>query len=261
MIINYQYLHSVFFIFRTRQDAEDGASGGATGHFVAREVDAKKVSQLYAITNAHNIEEATEEGLDSVFVRVSTVKPGFTIIEVPLSDWVKHPKAEDLAGTFLDISPDMRFTYLTPKRFAKPDMIAQDSDLGIGTETLTIGRESGLTGSIINLPLARFGHIAMLPIEAIEQPSRAHHQMSFIIESHSISGYSGSPIYAQIEYEGKQRPVLVGTHWGHRDLHGKIVHEKIETTSPQFKLATSISLAVPAWMIPDLMDEMDKSRR
>src|SRR5260221_10762195 len=50
-------------------------------------------------------------------------------------------------------------------------------------------------GSQKNLPTVRFGSIAQMADEPVYQIQRAYHQESFLVETHSIGGASGAPVF------------------------------------------------------------------
>jgi hypothetical protein len=58
-----------------------------------------------------------------------------------------------------------------------------------------VGRYIEHEGKFKNLPVVRFGNIAMMPSEHILQWEREDHlQESFLVDMRSISGFSGSPV-------------------------------------------------------------------
>jgi hypothetical protein len=68
----------------------------------------------------------------------------------------------------------------------------------VGDEVFMIGRFMARDESGLNAPIARFGHLASSGVEIIKQDRGGFPQESFLVEVHSISGFSGSPIFVRI---------------------------------------------------------------
>ena len=67
-------------------------------------------------------------------------------------------------------------------------------NIGIGDEAIAIGRFINHDGNQRNQPSVRFGAIAQMPKDKIRTDTGE--QDAFLVEIKSISGYSGSPVFA-----------------------------------------------------------------
>jgi len=138
--------------------------------------------------------------------------------------------------------------------------------IGPGDDVFVVGRFINSQGKVRNIPSVRFGNIAQMPHEPIEQKRvfGEFQQESFLVEARSISGFSGSPVFLILHAaSSRQEPGfrlhtdvfrLLGIQWGYiqdwesvRDSTGKRVD-----TGLQVRLNTGMMGVVPAWKLGDL---------
>jgi hypothetical protein len=69
-------------------------------------------------------------------------------------------------------------------------------DMSVGDDVFMLGLFIDEHGKTTNVPKARFGHVSMLPNSAapLKQPT-GYEAESFVIDAHSRSGFSGSPVF------------------------------------------------------------------
>jgi hypothetical protein len=79
-------------------------------------------------------------------------------------------------------------------RTALPDAATEDFRIGIGDTVAMLGSLIGHDGKVRNSPIARFGTIAMMPGDKIKNLFGAD-QETYLVECHSIPGFSGSPVF------------------------------------------------------------------
>jgi hypothetical protein len=208
------YLDCVAYLYPSRPNAEGGMQQGGCGFFVAvpagalEPLEAEPVEEvfkaylgpqsdpwlkhphLYIVTNWHVANE-------NYFVRITTKAGQSTVIQV--QNWKRHSKS-DLAVSPIEWSKDWELAYqfkVIPHSVLLSQSIACQLDCGIGDDTFCVGRFIGHEGRQRNLPVVRFGHIAMMPHESIEVRGVGA-QNVFLIESRIIQGYSGSPVFLSI---------------------------------------------------------------
>jgi len=158
---------------------------------------------------------------------------------------------------------------------------SRNLDVGPGDDTFTVGRFIGHDGKESNLPVVRFGNIAMLP----QQPLELEHlgpQNVFLIESRIMPGYSGSPVFLNIPpwelresapripgapayqyespFEAKQPDVSLRQSLG-KDLGspgdrlGRIrYYTRLLGITTGFIEKTAMMLAIPSWELLDLLN-------
>jgi hypothetical protein len=108
-------------------------------------------------------------------------------------DWVRHPDGDDVAVLHLKIEwQNVTFTSIPIASFLTPKLVF-DEDVGIGDDTVMIGRFIGHDGKQRNTPSVRFGNIAMMPEEKITLETGVE-QECFLVEMRSLPGYSGSAV-------------------------------------------------------------------
>lgn len=143
-----------------------------------------------------------------------------------------------------------------------------------------IGRLISMEGDTKNTPAVRFGNISMLPDEPIVN-RYGHPQETFLIDSRSIPGYSGSPVFlilfppsprpphyytmVDVEYDSAWHgPFLLGIDWFHPHNYEELHDEKMEPISPKkyVKASTGMAGVIPAWRLSDLIncDELKTQR-
>lgn len=252
--INDEWLQTVGFIYPTRQEAEHpaGSSIGGTGFLMSiKSTVIERVNNTYFVTNAHVLERLREKQSVSAFVRFNKSPSSTDIVEVPLQHWQMHPNGDDIAVCLIEDKAEWVSRWVAVEdHFLTPEMCAS-LQVGIGDQTVTVGRFSAYSGGLANIPSARFGRIAMNGVEPIKQSNRgSFEQQSFLVETYSISGYSGSPVFVEIEPTSfvperrDSRAYLLGVDWGHFN----IALEHDEHTIP-----TGMMGVVPAWKIVDII--------
>jgi hypothetical protein len=122
--------------------------------------------------------------------------------------------------------------YPTPERM-------EELNIGVGDDVFMLGRFIAHSGQQRNQPLARFGNIAMMPGEKVLD-GRQMRVDAFLVEMHSLPGFSGSPVFVAIgagSYRGvygsdkqaKMMPFysetigLLGIDTGHKQMSHKVI--------------------------------------
>lgn len=138
-----------------------------------------------------------------------------------------------------------------------------------------VGRFVNVQGQQRNTPALRFGNIAMLPYEPIEDDYGIK-QESFLVECRSIPGHSGSPVFVydpqkyrrgrvfleSLDNAKRTGPWLLGIDWCHIatfdpvyqvDRQGEYkTRTKLDLEA---KSNTAMAGVIPAWVIRELLFE------
>lgn len=166
-----------------------------TGFLTYFEVD-KEIFPV-VVTARHVIAPVQESQSNALGVRMNLQgNGGARFIQLPRAKWRDHPNAEsDLS--FCNFKPDASaFDYLL--------MTVEESTLSkareaypptLGGEVIISGLYTSHYGAIKNIPVIRTGHIAALPEEPVA--SRAGYTEGYLVETRSIGGLSGSPVYVK----------------------------------------------------------------
>ena len=261
--INDQLLDCVIYLYGSRQEAEAGINIGGSGFLVSYpgSPGTEPGGFIYAVTNRHIIRSGCST------VRLNTTDGKTDVFEYSPSSWVCS-ETDDLAVRALPgtLSGTVyRFRVVPRRHFLTPEM-ATFYNLGVGDEVKMIGRFINIEGKQRNIPTARFGFIAQMPLDPIRSEDRGveYDQDSFLADIKSIGGYSGSPVFWELfpppaeprPDELLPREYLLGIDWAHiRDWEPVCgANGKPLTGGHQVELNTGIAAIVPAWKLRDLLD-------
>jgi hypothetical protein len=261
------------YLYASVDDAQAGKSGGGSGFLIgvpAMQIEGEGMSAIeksfangcfyiYAITNRHVVEHGAS------VVRMSTIAGGVDIIDCRPLDWVTHP-SQDLAA--IEITLD---TLRHPAHFITTEMLLseklmRDFNVGPGDETFLIGRFVYADGGVKNHPSVRFGSISMNPGQPIRQEG-GHQQDGFLVECHSIGGYSGSPVFVSLlttpreikpsRAKGHLPMYLLGVDWGHLPTKWIPITDRAGNLHGEgwgIKQNSGMMGVVPAWHIMELLN-------
>jgi len=212
-------------------------------------------------------------------LRINTTGGGFDVINSTASDWnPPHPEGDDVA-----IAPigglnaqTFRYSYIPIEMAATPEMFA-DEALSPGDEAFFIGRYIDHEGKTMNTPTVRFGTIAQQGGDPVWQGPRNRYQESILIEVHSLSGFSGSPVFA---YRGARigraeglpenavnvigqggvasRVYLLGVDWGSHPWQADVldpVTNRPEQPPRIVKASSGLAMVVPIWKLRHLLND------
>jgi hypothetical protein len=182
----------VAYRYPSKQDALDGSKAGGTGFIVRLQTSA--MFYEYVVTNRHVIED-----LDARFVRFNTHIKKLEVFE---GEW-ELSETDDLAAWELPLHrAHLHYRSIgTDWLLTKED--AECLRVGIGDDLFMVGRFINHDGKLGNIPVVRFGTIAMMPEEPIIADGKA--QDSFLIEIRTIPGFSGSPVFIHMPWAERKK--------------------------------------------------------
>jgi hypothetical protein len=188
---------AVFYLYRNREDALAGRNPGGTGFIVRYNTDWQRgidddVGQFYAVTNYH------VAGYWPT-IRLNTLDGGVDVIELASSGWHFIPGKYDVAVTPITLDRRIHDTAAVGTHmFATSDEDERRGGVALGDDVFMIGLFFDHGGTTANIPSARFGNISMLTDERakIRQTATGYDGVSFVIDMHSRTGFSGSPVFA-----------------------------------------------------------------
>jgi hypothetical protein len=288
------YLDCSIYLYPSKKSAEAGQNFGGSGCLVRVETDPiydpdsyvqgfpTRVSvvfppHIYAVTNKH----VARKGYP--VVRLNTIDDTWDVFELEHHQWIPHPDGDDLAVAPIDLPKDKHNYYpIDVSTFVSRDLFDRGfpfaSSIGAGDDTFMVGRFITHAGKQRNTPSLRFGSIAMLPFEEIKLGD--HMQEAFLVETRSISGYSGSPVFVyrpkketttippspHSPYYGDTystsitdlvgHPILLGIDCGHIDRYEDVVDEKDKAHPAGWRVKSNTGMAavIPAWRLSDLLN-------
>jgi hypothetical protein len=286
-------LNSIVYLYPSVTAAENGDGVGGTGFLVAvPSATAARRHYSYAVTNSHVIREAK-----APVIRLNRPDKGTIVLDLAVDDWTHHPNGDDVAITGpLLLEPTKVQASLLPLELFITEGIIQDQEIGPGDDTFMIGRFKAHEGRERNLPTVRFGSISMMPLEPVRH-QRGIKQESFLVETRSLGGYSGSPVFVHIpsssvrpkdrlkrrerqvrgitadltddlefSVHGESGPWLLGIDYGHLPLFDAVLERDHKTPVDSGYVAASNSGlmgVVPAWRLAELLNspEIEKVRQ
>lgn len=179
-------LDSTFFLYPSAEAAEAGEQFGGSGVIIGVPLPGRPdILVRYAVTNWH----VACKGGASV-IRLNKRDGGIHVVEKDPAEWTFIASGPDLAATPLSVPSGAVGTMVPTTMFALPD------DAGaafIGDDVFMVGRFIDFDGHETNKPALRFGAISM--IEAPVRQPTSYEGRSYIVDMHSRSGFSGSPVY------------------------------------------------------------------
>ncbi len=256
-----QHIKNVFFIGEIPVGGGDLKFGG-TGFFVAVMGPKSDIPELqtwfvYTVTAKHVI-EALKGSAGAL--RINLADGGTTIRPFSHSDWFFHPDpAVDVA-----VSPfDLETGFEIHEAVVLPiDQIITFEEvragvLAVGDELNAVGLFSKLSGLRKNLPIVRFGHLAMIPDEPVITKSGATDAM--LLELTSIGGLSGSPVFfIPPLFHPDRRMMLVGIVHGHYDFRQNEVSQNFDRDRTGLGSDNAgVAVMIPGYRIVEVINSDD----
>ncbi len=268
--IDPQVLDCIFYVYPDVASAEAGKRAGGTGFFAGVPLEMNShMNMIYAVTNRHCIANSDPR----VILRVNKKTGEKDFLPTEKSDWRYHPDGLDVASTPIRLPAGIQYNFVSTVIFFITPEIIKRRAIGPGDDVFMVGRFIGHDGKQGNLPTARFGSIARMNLEPLEDKNGTP-QDSFLVEMRSIPGYSGSPVFVYInllaprppdfgalQLETYNHPMhgpwLLGIDWSHlSDFHRVLEADRITKTSPAqwIEMNTGMAGVIPAWRIKELLD-------
>jgi hypothetical protein len=192
--VNDQMLECPVYLYQSEEDARQGIAYGGSG-FLVGVSSGQGWAHVYAVTNSHVI----MHGFTTVRLNSRTEQ---SIDTIAPDNWIHHPEGDDLAIAPIELDRSRhRFKFLSSKAgFFITKELEKEINLGLGDEALMVGRFLNIDETQSNSPLVRFGRLASSGAQKVDQGEDRNHfrQESFIVEIHSVSGFSGSPVFVSI---------------------------------------------------------------
>lgn len=278
-LIPNEILDCAVYLYPSVDAANEGRSAGGSGFLVGVRFDGHPVASTYAVTNAHVVAQGNP------VVRLNTTEGRHEALDLPDEAWIRHPDGDDVCIAPLGLDPSLHFRLIGLDQFmrrpSEPDGRQDWDKMQVGQEVLLVGRFVNHEGRQRNLPTARFGHISALPIEPI-RTEQGILQESFLADVRSLSGYSGSPVFAYRSLPSKDLQTeeqAIGSLWtrglelrflgvdcGHLPTLAKVRDADRHTwTEPPLwaEQNSGMAVVVPAWRVRQLfeMEEVVEMRR
>ena len=277
------FIDVAVYIYPDLDAAKLGVSQGGSGFVVEVPLEQNPDwTQMYVVTNSHVVERAK-----TPVIRLNRTDGTTECIPTTAGDWTPHKDGDDVAVLPFDVEQAafLKFCTLRLKDFVTPELVYAE-DIGIGDDTVMVGRFINHEGTQQNSPAVRFGNIAMMPKEKIISET-GFPQESFLVEVKSLPGYSGSAIllyspcatndmsqrrfgkpnssppigkglwqedsYLWMKPKG---PYLLGIDWCHISRRAKILNRDRKPIDEGWYVEENTGMAgvVPAWKIAEILN-------
>lgn len=212
-------LDTITFIYRTEEQAAKGIRAGGTGFFVA--VPSKYAPEtfhhIYVVTNVH-----VAKG-ERRILRINTRVGGVDLLAV--DEWIFKEHGPDVAVAPVNLDPGL---HLVEALRSDSWLLTRDEltrlEIDSGEDVFMVGRFVDYDGVQTNRPSLRFGNISMIEAD-IRQTATGYLGPSIVVDMHSRTGYSGSPVFVYRTggsifakegtiIGGGHLMKLLGIHWG-----------------------------------------------
>lgn len=232
---------SCFYLYESEQDARMATPKGGTGFLISYHIPNRKRRAMipYAVTAKHVVTQGFK------WARFNRSDGGTWVGEI--EGWCYAAGGDDLAvAPFLDGPDDLNTLCMDWWDVLTKPEDCEELDIGLGSPVCMMGRLKNHDGRWMNTPAVRFGNISMMPGEPVKNRKTGLGQVSFLVEMHSVSGFSGSPV---LVYDDHGAPdslsVLLGVDWGH------LPPPDGQTNADN----AGIACVVPAWVLYELLTE------
>lgn len=223
-----------------------------TGFFASRPwVSNSEARFQYLVTARHVIADLVHKHqVDEILVRLNARKGGVRVLRTKVADWRPHPDSTvDLKCYRWDRSEIDAFDMLCvplPANAATPDNLEQLLfGLGPGDDVFVTGLFVNRAGSQRNIPIVRVGTVAAIPEEKVQWGGEEID--AYLVETHSIGGISGSPVFVHYGSSWRHRPpgvtsggdvtfFFLGVIRGHYDDEKAAINQGIAVVTPVEKV-------------------------
>lgn len=257
------YIGSVIYLYPSEADAREGRQVGGSGFLVRVPFGdilegGLRANQIYAVTNRHVLDDG------NVFVRMNTRDATFDVMEIPATEWARHPLGWDVAiAPIMFRHPEWQYVAI-PNHDLLTKKQADELNVGPGDDVFLVSRFLGHEGRARNLPILHMGVVSMQPLEDVKNERTGLGEPSYLVETHSRPGYSGSPVYGYISPNQPQlgvardltpRTFLLGVAWGFLPAPARIENDGGAELPAVVRMPSGIAAVIPAWHIQQVLDE------
>src|ERR1700688_1199535 len=229
----------------------------------------------YAVTTAHALDEIARHNHHTVLLRANGVNGHLVTVEIPIKDWVRHS----------DSSVDLAVYRISLKEsgidggcfFVKPDTIAIPgattfNGVSLGDDLFFPGLFWPHKGEEKNTPIIRAGMLSAMPEEKVQAELGPGNQKlidAYLVETRSIGGLSGSPVFFYFDggltrygkvVSPKAHFFLLGVVQGHYDAQVSLDDSVFDDRKE--KVNMGVGIVIPATKLLEMLesDEVQRAR-
>jgi len=250
------------------QDAAGDRWPAGTAFFVALDIPGSDRHWVYVVTARHVIDSVSRRSHEaSVYLRLNSKASGFHWVRSEADQWIFHPDDPTVDIAILNWTPPpdiIDYLSYPLSSGATEDVIARE-DISVGEEVFLTGLFVNHYKTERNIPIVRVGNIAAMPGEPVR--TRAGLMEAYLIESRSIGGLSGSPVFVHLgivrQVEGQVRFArakggvfyLLGLMHGHWDLPRADADAVVQDDLRNEAVNMGIAIVVPVTKILEVINQ------
>ena len=200
-----------FLCVKARDDYGEYDHFIGTAFFVSCRFPSSAHPYTYLVTARHVIKGAKKDGHTDFYVRLNYRKEreGGRGKIIPLPDEWEYPENEGIDVAVIPFTPEtLYFQYVTfPDKAMLTSEKAKEEGIGIGDDLVITGLFQHRWGEYRNIPIVRSGNIAAMPTEPLVDKEGNLYD-AYLVETRSIGGLSGSPVFVIREVMDFERNVV-----------------------------------------------------
>jgi hypothetical protein len=180
----------------------EGEKLAGTGFFIQipPDTEGEGLGFIYIVTAKHVIDGISAKSIDGkVRVRFNIKDKGANSAKADVDKWIYHPTDTSVDVAIIPFAPsgtEIDYAAIPVTMSVNKDVIEKEQ-IGIGDEVFLTGLFRSHFGKNRNLPILRIGNIAMMPEEPVKTNDFGLVE-AYLIESRSIGGLSGSPVFIHV---------------------------------------------------------------
>lgn len=195
MFVQPEFRESVCFIYATINEQEKPVG---TAFFVSMPIGDTGRETVMLVTALHVIANIQQKSDDQkVRLRVNTKDGSYRFVEIDASLWHRPDQSEEIVDLaffpWLHVMDPDFDNRAIPIGFAATRDVMEAEQLGVGNEVAFAGLFVNHHGKLRNEPIVRFGNISAMPDEPVA--FRSAEITAYLVESRSVGGLSGSPVW------------------------------------------------------------------
>jgi hypothetical protein len=181
----------------------------------------------YLVTAKHVLDDM-KASKRPLACRINAKNGNALVGRIEVEHWVTHPsnaKCDIAVASFLGSVDTFEIRGIDLLKNCLTESYITENDIGCGDGVFTAGLLVKHFGVAKNIPIVRIGNIAAMPEERIDLGNKLGQQEVYLIESRSIGGLSGSPVFLQtppwrlingqmVFTGGHQREYIIGVNIG-----------------------------------------------
>lgn len=210
------------------------------------------------------IEKIKNKGLKNVYLRVNEKNGTASQIKTNTNAWIHHEDPNVDISILPILFGDSADHLLYPESEFLTSELIKKYEIDVGDEVIITGLFTHHHGNNKNLPIIRIGNIAAMEGEKIQVEGFL--MDAYLIESRSIGGLSGSPVFThlgiirkmngQIQHHiGEEYHHLLGLICGHYDSKTSKNDIFSEDIGENIRVNTGIAIVTPISKLVEMFDQ------